>query len=650
MLVDAGLAGASLAILWLFGLPFTRLLARPEGGAAEMRCWHAAPFIGAAVIILPAQTLFYLGLPLVRSAIFLWALAILSWIVAAFTRQLPNWRNVEWSLFLVLIAVYLAQGLGLFMLGSDLYVGSAWHDEFNYVSTAELIRDYPYATEQSDIAEHPYLMLGIAKKEERIGQAVLHAFIAISLKISTKSSFEFVALLSPALIAVAISWLCRELGFPRGRALLTASVAGLMPAITIMHVECFLSQSLGTPFLLVLPALLTTINRRQGLGWPAIGGLILAAGWSIYTEFVPLFLGAILMFVATEANRRLWWPELSSVSSLTWVIAATLMMLTLAIALNPLYFTRLIALLRSRAVVGDALNGIYPWAGSVEGLARLWLGSFGAISAPVAGAAVRAIGLFFTLLGISGLLAIAAITQRGPVMAAAALSVVPWAMFVFFGRSNTYQQYKVLSSVSPLLPVGLSCIALIVEGGRFSAWKRSTEKFMHFIVVAASCLTFFGTINITFRAGGGAGLTEEAMGRGGQFRLVEPSMRQMQRELEGRAGQTIYISWFEDFFDGSFVNAWLAYFARRNTVFLVNPLLNDGNLTNTVGFDPVIRDPISSFVVVASSRYAGLDQYLRLDNNRFRLYEIPLEAWPSVRQEFAAEAHEPNRWTNGPRP
>src|SRR5437588_1454523 len=173
MLVDLGLGGASLGMLWLFGLPVVRLVLRPEGGDDEVRCWHVAPFVGGAVIILPAQTLFYLGIPVARSAVFLWAGAALAWIVLAVTRRMPTWRGVEWALFAVLFGVYAAQGLGFFMLGSDVYVGSAWHDQYSYVSMAELIANHPYATHFSDITAQPHLLLGVGHKVERLGQSIL---------------------------------------------------------------------------------------------------------------------------------------------------------------------------------------------------------------------------------------------------------------------------------------------------------------------------------------------------------------------------------------------------------------------------------------------------------------------------------------------
>jgi hypothetical protein len=645
MLVDLGLAGASLGILWLFGLPVVRLLLRPERADDEMRCWHVAPFVGTAAIILPAQTLFYLGVPVGRCAVFLWAGAALAWIALALARRMPKWRGVEWALLVTMIGVYAAQGLGFFMLGSDVYVGSAWHDQFNYVSMAELITHYPYTTHFSDIATQPYLIEGVGHKGERLGQTILHAFFALSFDISTKRAFELVALLGPALTTVAISWLCLELGLQRRIALLTAAVAGLMPALTSIHLECFLSQSLGTPFLFAWLALLAVAAHPPRIVWLALGGFVLAAGWSIYTEYLPLYLGATLVFLVTETVRRALWPSPNSTLSYGWIVAAPLIMSLLAIAFNPLYGPNMITYLRGQAGIGDVLNGVYPWAGKFEGIARLWLGWFAGFSKSARAIALtETVTLLLTGLGLAGLLALSVITRKGLPTAASALLVAPWAMIAIFGK-NSYQHYKALSSVAPLLPVGIACLGYVARLAASATWVAYGAAIARLTLGVALGLTLVSTLNLTFRAGGGLGLTQEAMGRGGQFNLVDPAMRQTQRDLEGRVGQTIYIAWFDDFFGGAVVNAWLAYFARGNKVFLVNPMVSGANIANTSGFDPVIRDPIAAFVVVTSSRYAELDSYLRLDNSRFRIYDLPLAAWPVARRELMAQTKEPNRWT-----
>jgi hypothetical protein len=128
MLVDVGLATGTLGVLWFFGIPIVLLIGSPQkGGKGAVRCLHGAPFVGCAVIILISQTLFYVGIPVAHSVAFLWAAAVMGWVSLAIAGRLHHWRTPEWPLIPVLVCIYAVQALGLFMLGSQVYVGSGWH-------------------------------------------------------------------------------------------------------------------------------------------------------------------------------------------------------------------------------------------------------------------------------------------------------------------------------------------------------------------------------------------------------------------------------------------------------------------------------------------------------------------------------------------
>src|SRR5438874_5932008 len=134
-------------------------------------------------------------------------------------------------------------------------------------------------------------------------------------------------------------------------------------------------------------------------------------------------------------------------------------MLVLAIAFNPLYGSNIIPYLRGQAGVGDVLNSVYPWAGKFEGITRLWLGSFeGFLKGARTTAVAETVTMLLTGLGFAGLLSLSVITRNGLPTATTALLVAPWAMIAVFGWKNSYQHYKVLSSVAPLLPVGIACV------------------------------------------------------------------------------------------------------------------------------------------------------------------------------------------------
>jgi len=420
--------------------------------------------------------------------------------------------------------------------------------------------------------------------------------------------------------------------------LLAAAVAGTMPAITLIHLECFLSQALGTPFLLAWPMMLATASQPQS-GDPRktitgclFGGLTAAAGWSIYTEYLPLYLAAWLVFIVAEFARRRWQTPSQPIPSFLWTVGTSIITIVLGFMLNPFYLPNIISFFLARPGLipfgpENVLDSVYPWSGKIAGITHLWFGSLTIAPGPLL-RSIDAMALLLFGLGIGSLVALSIRTKKSLGAVASALLAAPWV--IGFGWKFGYIHYKALSSVSPLVPVGLACF----EHSAWRAWPpvaRFGSVWGRFALLMALAFSLAGTLNLTFRAGGGAGLTMQAMGRGGSFKLVDPAMRDVQHRLETRKGQTIYIAWFDDFFGGNFVNAWLVYFSRFNTVYAVNPRVNDAR------FDLTMHDPSSEFVVVASSQYPEFEQYLRSGDSPFHIYELPREAWPAMRQKFVTQ-------------
>src|SRR5262249_32877640 len=144
-------------------------------------------------------------------------------------------------------------------------------------------------------------------------------------------------------------------------------------------------------------------------------------------------------------------------------------------------------------------------------------------------------------------------------------------MIFALGTEFGYQFYKLLLSVSPLLVVGI----MIVE--------RETEEilartpFFIFLVRTGTVILFvfmcLGTVDMVVRAG--IGKTEAQVGRGGAHKLLTPATRKVQNVLSKMRKKDVSIIWMDDFLGGGYINAWLAYFARHNRVWLRNPFLSD---------------------------------------------------------------------------
>ncbi len=354
--------------LWFVGIPVTLLLSEPHDDNEML--WIAAPFIGLAAVILFLQNLAYLDVPIRHSTHWLWGLVFFLWIWLIKSKRLKIFfQDIPYHLLLSAVGIYMIQGMGLLLVGAKYYVGRAWHDQFNYVATAQFLLDLPFSSSFKDVAGSPYLFRAVSNKCDRIGQSVFHAFIAVSSFTNAKSVFEPVILLAPFLSALAVYWLARKLSLSKWSSTMAALASGLLPSLAMVHLECFLSQALAIPLLLAWPALITEAIDRLSGKWLLISSLILAAAASIYTEFYIIFLGIIVLVIFARGFSR-------DKRTFLRIGLGSVLVLT-ALIMNPGYI-RAIGVILGRIALPNVLRGIYPWAFSLEGLTRLWLGDFGA--------------------------------------------------------------------------------------------------------------------------------------------------------------------------------------------------------------------------------------------------------------------------------
>src|SRR5262245_13715077 len=250
-----------LGSILLVGLPLSWLLngRRPLGKTEVL----LVPFLGIAGIILPLQNLVYCDVPIARSAPFFWGTVLLAWLWFLKSGHAgPSLRQVlGWPLAACLV-VFGIQGLALLDRGAESYLGRAWTDSYNYTVMAQFMADVPFSTPLEAVGNQPYLFTGVAFKSERLGQSILQGFFAVSSGQDAKTLFGPTILLSPTLIALVIFLFGRRLGLPRWQALAAGMAAGLLPGLTGLHLECFLSHALAVPFLLLAPVALYEFNKH----------------------------------------------------------------------------------------------------------------------------------------------------------------------------------------------------------------------------------------------------------------------------------------------------------------------------------------------------------------------------------------------------
>jgi hypothetical protein len=551
--------------------------------------WVKVPFLGIGAATLILQNLVYLDLPVGRTTLFFWLAVALLWVwfwrsgqVSASLAQCPRW------VFGAALAVFLLHGLGLLMLGVGTYLGRGWPDSYNYTAITQFLMTNRYSTPFSEIHHRPYLFTALLLKHDRIGQNVLQAFFAVSAAGSAKAMFEPTILLSPALIVLAIYAVGRRFGHSHTAALVTGLSAGLLPGVTMVHLESFLSHALAIPFLLVFPVLVDELGERVSWAGLATGAVVIATTTSIYTEFwVILTVLSVLILGAAIWDGK---PAGKLLGCLTGLALAPFV-------LN-VGFAPQIALIFRRLDLA-VLEGLYPWAYQVEGLLRIWVGDFAEMPAGKKSLCIRVGALATTVLGYYGLahaflgrLSVDRLAGRSPdgssysfgfALGVFSLSLLPL-LVLAKDSQHPYQLYKLLLTVCPLLLVGLAMVsvpspsaAVRVEPPGWGYWRNCLRlgpalMLLGGVLVASGV----GTVQMVLQS------TSPIPGlRHHSPVLYDPDVQQIAKRLEKMRGANVLICQTGGDFLSNLTNAWLAYAARNNQVWLASPWVNDQSLDRT---------------------------------------------------------------------
>ncbi len=139
----------------------------------------------------------------------------------------------------------------------------------------------------------------------------------------------------------------------------------------------------------------------------------------------------------------------------------------------------------------------------------------------------------------------------------------------------------------------------------------------------------------------GAGKTLEKIGRGGAHRLIDPGTAKIQQFLSKVKDENILIVWKDDFFNGGYVNGWLAYMARNNRVWVSNPLISDINLQSLPEARSFPDPPPGKFLLLTSAllggRISGSSVQLECSASPYFLWKVAGRNWAAIK-----DIHNPN--------
>lgn len=557
--------------------------------------WVQAPFLGLAALVLALQMQVYLDLRVGLTTPAMWAVVLVLWLWLAWSGHFTaSLRGIPWAAFGVALVVYLVQGLGLFQVGARYYMGRGWWDQSWYFAMGEYLRDYPYSTELEAVGDQPHLLLGqIFRIAERFGQSVLLAFFSATAQTDSKVMFMPVSLLGPALTALAVYAVCTRFGMPGWLSSVAGATAGLMPGVTLVTLENFLSQALAVPYLILCPVVLHEVAARPT--WPRILNVAVLFGGTLATfpEMSLLLLGPTVLLLGIVALP----------SAPRWRVAlGGLLIVGLPVAFNFTITTlpRLAGAEAARGIIKGTdervvsnldptlvvMTNVHPWGLRVEGLSRLWFGDL--VTAPhweQAPLVVPTFAVVIVALGFAGLVSVCVRRlkegratwldpeRRGQlafgvtVLALASLPLVALPL----APTLPYHYYKLILCVCPLLPAGLA----------LASWPLRAAGALPLAVPLAVAAA--GTFHMVQHSTSYGPPTEaELTGWGGWDRhparqLAGPDMCEVQDYLESLRGTPLLIVCPDPL-----RNTWLSYYSRYNPRWLANPVItgaadDDGN-------------------------------------------------------------------------
>jgi hypothetical protein len=517
---------------------------------------------GLFLVILIPQNLFYLGVSVRISA---WLLAGLALLQAWLCRQ----KFVVWvqscssngeirTLLVIILLTITFHGIVPIQQGLGWYYGKGYADQRNYVLLAEFLKEEPYSTSAHDIGLRPWLLGSVLDlKSQRIGQSIITAEISVWSWCDAKAGYAATVIFFLTLLAISLYVLLRETGANCFMAGSGALLAAVLPVVTRLSLNGFLSQ---ISILFVFPFFASLLRHEE---WSAqrftlLFSLTLAYLVAAYSEMAPfglciLILGVMFVRHDTFRAKRL-------------IVMSAILLTTL---MNPFYLRNLIGFLEEQYLIAASaafMDKVMPNVLTLRDWSELIFGVM--TSAPFA--------LFFDYCFLSlGFLVLAGaliLSRRDRICFGAIL--LPAIVVILYLATRIppsyYSSVKITLTIFPLV-IGLVFVAL----SRIPA--NSTH---HSIGVLKNVLS---ACIVTAAAAGSVRYYSGVLNNEGWLSNVrEPHFQNVCRALEAIKNKRVLV-----FETDPLLTPWLCYHARHNDVYFDNRPIIDGAVASFSRFATV---------------------------------------------------------------
>jgi hypothetical protein len=525
---------------------------------------------GLFLAVLIPQNLVYLGVPVRISAWLLLGAALVQvWLCrrkfVPWTRTFSANADLR-TLAVVMLLTITFHGIVPIRQGLEWYYGKGYFDHINYVLLAEFLKEEPYSTSQQNIGLHPWLVkpvgfqvnevqVGtnggpgeeiIGLKHQRIGQSIITAEISVWSGTDGKGGYAATVIFFLTVLAICLYVFLRESGVDRFMAGLGALLAALLPAITRLSLNGFLSQ---LSILFVFP-FFGSLLRQQSLNarsFTLFFSFSLAYVVAAYSEIAPIVICSLFLGVMFVRSDKFSTKRLMFMSAI------------LLIALMNLYYLRnLIGFLGQQyyyAANAKFLNNMAPEVTTLRGWSELL---FGVVTNPPLEALFDYSAIFLGLLFLAGAILL---SRRDRLVLTAIL--LPVILVIVYLATRTPPSYypiaKITLSILPFMS-GLVFVPLSRLAARSQIRPLGVRLFCAVLVAAA--------------AAGSVRYYSEVLHNGGLLRFVrEPRFLEVCQQLEKIKNKRVVV-----FETHPLLTAWLCYHARYNDVYFDGRLISDSSV------------------------------------------------------------------------
>jgi hypothetical protein len=517
---------------------------------------------GLFLVVLIPQNLFYLGVPVRISAWLLLGLALCQvWLCrqkfVVWVQALSSNAEIR-TLSVIILLTITFHGIVPIQQGLGWYYGKGHADQRNYVLLAEFLKEEPYSTSAHDIGLRPWLLSTVLDfKRLRIGQSIITAEISVWSGTDAEAGYAATVIFFLTLLAICLYVLLRETGVDRFMAGSGALLAAVLPVVTRLSLNGFLSQ---ISILFVFPFFASLLRHKEltAQRFTVFFSLTLAYLVAAYSEMAPIGLCTLIlgvMFVREDTFR-----------AKRLMLMSAILLTTL---INPFYLHNLIGFVEEQYLIaGNAtlMDKLMPNVLTLGGWSEL---IFGVIT-------IASFALFFNycslLLGLLVLAGAIILSKRDRMRFGAILLPATLVIVYLATRSppSYYSSVKITLTILPFV-IGLVFVAL----SRIPA--NSQDRPIGLLKnVLSACI-------VTAAAAGSVRYYSDVLHNEGWLSDVrEAHFQNVCHELEAIKNKRVLV-----FETDPLLTPWLYYHARHNDVYFDNRLIIDAPVASFPRFASV---------------------------------------------------------------